>query len=215
MKTLLLATNNAKKAKELREISQSRFKVVTLADVGLVGDSAVDVVEDAPDFRGNAWKKCREILAVVKAKQLAVDVVVADDSGLIVDALDGHPGVRSARFAADAGYVAHGADGAVLDKDAANNKLLLTLLAPIPAERRSARFCAFVVAHDVASGKEVEAEGFVEGAIAKDEFGGGGFGYDPLFVVAETGARMAALSPEEKHRISHRGRAMEKLLAQL
>ena len=216
MKTLLLATNNAKKAKELREIlcplggpsgiAQSRFMVKTLADVGI----DVDVVEDAPDFRGNAWKKCREIVAVVKARKIAVDVVMADDSGLIVDALDGHPGVRSARFADDAGYVVAG-----LDKDARNNRLLLTLLAPVPQEKRTARFCACVVAHDVGSGKDVEATGFVEGAIASDEEGGGGFGYDPLFIVTEVGQRMAALSPDEKHRISHRGRALEQLLPQL
>ena len=218
MKTLLLATNNAKKAKELKEISQSRFLVKTLADVGFVGDDAVDVVEDAPDFLGNAWKKCRAVVAKAKEKGVAVDVVVADDSGLIVDALGGHPGVRSARFAADAGYVGFSADGARLDKDAANNKLLLTLLAPARDEQRSARFCAAVVAHDVVTGRDVEAVGFVEGRIARDEEGGGGFGYDPLFVVVEgphAGARMAALDAAQKHAISHRGRALAALFQKL
>jgi XTP/dITP diphosphohydrolase len=217
MKTLLLATNNKKKAQELRDITQSTFEVKTLADVGLGGDSAVDVVEDAPDFAGNAWKKADAVAAAAAARGLAVDVVVADDSGLIVDALDGHPGVRSARFAADGGYAPAG-----LDKDAANNRLLLTLLAPVPDERRGARFTAVVVARDLAGGVRHAAQGFVEGRIARDERGGGGFGYDPLFVVTDKGApddvrgqRMAALTAQQKHAISHRGRAMAQLLKQL
>jgi XTP/dITP diphosphohydrolase len=218
MTTFLLASGNAKKAKELAEIVTAvrgaGHRVLTLPDAGLAD---VDVVEDAPDFAGNAAKKARGYLAAWRAlpaaSRVAVDVVVADDSGLIVDALNGHPGVRSARWSADCGYAPPG-----LATDAANNRLLLTLLAPVPDERRTARFFAAVHAIDVASGAEHAAAGAVEGLIARDELGGGGFGYDPLFVVADgssaaRGRRMAELTADEKHAISHRGRALRALFA--
>ncbi len=215
MKTILLATGNAKKGKELQELCADRFIVKTLKDVGL-GD--IDVVEDAPDFRGNAWKKARAIAAHVKDRGIqGIDQVIADDSGLVVDALDGHPGVRSARFARDAGYAPAG-----LSVDEANNRLLLMLLAPVPPERRTARFFSCVVAlaldSDGQPGAEHEASGAVEGHIARDLLGAGGFGYDPLFVVdgiSPGGKRMAELTTTEKHAISHRGRAMRLLLPRL
>lgn len=224
MQTILLATGNEKKGKELQELCAGRFIVKTLRDLGLHGDPAVDVVEDAPDFRGNAWKKARGIAAVVARATHDVDIVIADDSGLCVDGIDGHPGVRSARFAADCGYAPTDDAGRALDKDAANNRLLLTMLAPLPPERRNAHFACFVVARNVKTGVEVEAEGHVDGFIAKDLYvddkggAGGGFGYDPLFIVAEgdhAGLRMAQLTSAQKHAISHRGRAMAKLLPQL
>ena len=128
MKTLLLATGNEKKGKELKELCEGRFVVKTLGDVGLKGDPAADVVEDAPDFRGNAWKKAHGIAHLLRVRGIdGIDVVIADDSGLCVDALAGHPGVRSARFAKDAGYAPPG-----LSTDAANNRLLLMLLASQP-----------------------------------------------------------------------------------
>ena len=226
MQTILLATGNEKKGKELQELCAGRFVVKTLKDLGLHGDPAADVVEDAPDFLGNAWKKCHGIAALVAARGLAagIDIVIADDSGLCVDALDGHPGVRSARFAKDCGYGPTDGDGHALDKDAANNRLLLTMLAPIPAERRGAHFACFVVARNIKTGAEVAAEGDVAGFIAKDLYrddkggAGGGFGYDPLFIVAEgesAGLRMAQLASEQKHAISHRARAFTALAAAL
>jgi XTP/dITP diphosphohydrolase len=216
---LLLATANPKKRQELQELCADRFDVVTLPDVGL-GD--LDVVEDAPDFACNARKKAREVRAALLASgdDHGVRWVLADDSGLCVDALDGHPGVRSARFAADAGYVPTGL--AREDKDAANNRLLLTLLQAIPAERRGAHFHCVVSAVPVPArdGDDDlrEASGSVRGRIARDLSGAGGFGYDPLFIVDDEGAaalsgrRMAELSAKEKHGISHRGRAMAALL---
>lgn len=222
---LLLATTNPKKQKELVELCAGRFDVVTLKDVGLAD---IDVVEDAPDFAGNARKKASEVRAALLATgdDRGVRFVIADDSGLCVDALDGHPGVRSARFAADAGYASP--HGARAGKDAANNRLLLTLLEVIPAERRGAHFISVVVAAPVPTdaGPLIECSGRVMGRIARDEHGGGGFGYDPLFVLDDDGVgddgaaalrgrRMAELSSDEKHRISHRGRAMAALLAQL
>ncbi|MDP2342067.1 MAG: non-canonical purine NTP pyrophosphatase [Deltaproteobacteria bacterium] len=219
MKTLLLATANPGKRSELQELCRDvlgadSYAVKTLKDVGL-GD--VDVVEDAPDFIGNARKKAREIAALVRERDIpGVDVVVADDSGLVVDALDGHPGVRSHRFSADAGYAPPG-----LTVDEANNRLMLLMLAPVPAERRTARFVSFVIAQMMSNDAvELHADGAVEGLIARDLLGSGGFGFDPLFIVNDgppelRGRRLAELTSSEKHSISHRGRAMRALLAQL
>ena len=215
MRTLLLATGNAKKGKELAEICGDAFTVLTLSMVGLAD---FDVVEDAPDFIGNAKKKALATkAAVVAAGNIHhVDVVLADDSGLCVDALDGHPGVRSARFSKDAGYAPAG-----LAVDAANNRLLLALLGTIPLERRGAYFVSVVAAVGIAGDDVITAEGRVHGRIAADEFGGGGFGYDPLFIVDDdaaaelSGQRMAALTSSQKHGISHRGRALKELVPQL
>ncbi len=222
MKTILLATANPGKRAELQELCADRFTVKTLKDVGL---QDVDVVEDAPDFAGNARKKARTIAGLALERGIAgIDVVVADDSGLVVDALDGNPGVRSARFSKDAGYAPAGCS-----VDDANNRLLLVMLAAVPAERRSARFVSFVIArrmHDDVElaarpeGKEVVADGAVEGSIARDLQGAGGFGYDPLFILDDgpielRGRRLAELSSTQKHSVSHRGRAMRALLAQL
>lgn len=212
MRTLLLATGNVKKGRELADICGDHFHVVTLGDVGL---SDLVVVEDAPDFAGNALKKAQAAAAAL-ATDATVDVVVADDSGLCVAALDGHPGVRSARFSTDAGYAPPG-----LSVDAANNRLLLVMLAAVPAGRRQAHFHCSVAAVDRRTGTVSSAEGRVDGTIAFAETGSGGFGYDPLFVVddpaaeALRGKRMAELSAAEKHGISHRGRALKVLLAQL
>ncbi len=223
MRTILLATNNAKKGKELAELCAERFTVQTLRDAGFVDDRAIDVVEDAPDFLGNALLKANAVVDAVVAGGLAFDVVVADDSGLCVDALDGRPGVRSARFAADAGYAPLSPSGERLSVDAANNRLLLTLLGHLPPTLRGAAFTATVVAIDVKTRRRVQAVGRVQGQIAFEERGVGGFGYDPLFIVDDDGAdaaaargkRMAELSAAEKHALSHRGRAMRELLAQL
>ena len=218
--TLLLATGNAKKGRELAELCAGRFAVVTLADVGL---QDLDVVEDAPDFAGNARKKAIESRAALLAGDNlhGVTWVIADDSGLCVDALDGHPGVRSARFAKDAGYAPVDDVGEPLSKDAANNRLLLHLLGAMPLQRRRASFACHVIAVPVSGDACLTASGRVHGRIATDEAGGGGFGYDPLFIVDDDGApglrgrRMAELPSSEKHAISHRGRAMAILLEEL
>lgn len=144
--------------------------------------------------------------ACLKASEYAKSLntwSLADDSGLAVDALGGKPGVFSARWAA-----MHGAG----DGDLANNALLLRQLAGTPAERRTARFvCALAVAEP--GGKVVlTAGGSVLGRILTEPRGGGGFGYDPLFFVVETGMTTAELSPQEKHRISHRGKALRRLV---
>lgn len=205
MKTLLLATQNPKKGRELAELCHDRFLVRTLADVGLAD---LEIVEDGATFADNARIKARTVKAALPAP-LARETawVLADDSGLIVDALDGKPGVRSARFAAD-----HGTGAG----DEANNALLLLLMAPVPDERRTARFACAVCALSMVDDEAREAFGTVEGSIARDLSGSGGFGYDPLFLpAAHAPRRMAELSAEQKHAISHRGQAMRTVLAAL
>ena len=155
-----------------------------------------DVVEDAPDLQGNARLKAAAVCAAAGA------AAVADDTGLEVDALDGAPGVHSARFAGD---------DATYDD---NVDKLLAALEGVPTVRRTARFrtVAMVVWPD---GRELAVEGVVEGTIATQRRGSGGFGYDPVFVPVEAGGLSFAEMGDEKHTISHRGRAFGALAAAL
>ena len=206
MRTVLLATHNAKKGKELAELAGGRFDVRTVDDVGL---GSLIVEEPFDTFEENARAKTDAVLAALPdSARRETWAIIADDSGLCVDILDGKPGVRSARFADDHG-VGHG--------DHANNALLLLLLDAVPDAMRGARFVSVVSALLVDSDRRVEARGTVEGSIAHDLVGGGGFGYDPLFIVHDADAkkRMAELSAPEKHAISHRGRAMRLLIDKL
>lgn len=195
MLKLISATGNAHKAAEMAEI---------LAELG--GISLLDrpkeipeAIEDGETFLDNALLKAFSIVDATGAAALA------DDSGLIVDALGGDPGVRSARYA--------GEDAT----DAENRTKLLTALAALAdggGERR-ARFWATVVAA-FPDGTAVVADGVVEGCIASVAAGEGGFGYDPLFIPDEADGRtFAELSSDEKHAISHRGRALTSLVEAL
>ncbi|MGB8261468.1 MAG: non-canonical purine NTP pyrophosphatase, partial [Terracidiphilus sp.] len=140
------------------------------------------------------------------------ELVVADDSGLEVDALNGAPGVRSARFAADAGY--RDSPDANDNTDVWNNMVLLKRMAGIAPERRSARYrCVLAAARD---GEVLfTASGTVEGTILEAPRGTGGFGYDPLFYLPELEKTMAEIDVETKHTLSHRGRAFRALLDQI
>jgi len=196
---LLVATRNAKKLTELRAL---------LAPLGVVVVSA-DEIPDLPEveetgatFAANAAKKAAECAAASGLWALA------DDSGLEVEALDGAPGIRSARFAGE-----HG-------DDAANNALLLELLADVPEERRGASFaCALALARP--DGRiELALEGRAHGRILRAPRGANGFGYDPLFLFTEpghaaTGRVFAELSTPEKSAVSHRGRALRALATEL
>ena len=156
------------------------------------------VEEDADTFTGNAEKKARAALAATGLPSLA------DDSGLEVDALGGAPGVYSARYAGEPG------------DDRANNEKLLGALAEVPDERRGARFrCALVFVGT--DGTVLRTDGSCEGRIGRAGRGSGGFGYDPLFLVAgdAAGRTMAELLPEEKNRVSHRARALAKMAEEL
>ena len=191
---LVLASANPKKVAELREILAEQalgFELVPRPD------DVPDVVEDAPDFVGNARLKAAALVAATGHAALA------DDSGLEVDAIDGAPGVRSARFA--------GEDAS----DADNVALLLERLAGVPEAERTARFrCVIVLQRP--DGTEVIADGAVEGRIISEARGGSGFGYDPVFVPLEgDGRTFAEMTADEKHAISHRGRALRSLTTQL
>ncbi len=192
MKALRVGTTNAGKLREFQQILQPLgFSIRGLDDL-----PDFDVLEDGDSFEANAVKKAR---AVVEATG---EPAVADDSGLVVDALDGSPGVHSARYAGVGGP----------DQDAANRRKLLHALADTPAAKRTARFvCAIAYCKPNAPPQVFRGE--VEGLIGTDERGTNGFGYDPLFVIAERGLTTAELPPAEKNAISHRGRALQKLVA--
>ena len=191
---LVMASANPHKAVEidavLREVLSDVEIVPRPPDLG-------DVAEDGETLAANALIKARFVCAA------AGEPAIADDTGLEVDALDGAPGVHSARYA-----------GPQQDA-AANLAKLVAALAEVPAHQRTARFRT-VVAVVFADGTEVLADGVVEGAIAAVPRGDRGFGYDPVFVADEAAPRtFAELASEEKNRISHRGRALRALAEQL
>lgn len=188
MKSLFVATRNLGKLKEIKA-----FLFELLEDVRCAADfpDFPETVEDCATFEQNALKKARE------AAQFTGLPALADDSGLVVDALGGRPGVFSARFAGE------GAG------DAANNNKLLSELEPVVPEHRQAAFVC-VMAFVTPQGDEHVFTGRVGGRILRNERGTGGFGYDPLFLVDGFDKTMAELSIEEKNRISHRGEALKK-----
>lgn len=191
---LIIASNNKNKIAEIRQILGARFEtVLSLRDAGI----ELETVEDADSFLGNARKKALEALELA-----AGDAVLADDSGLCVDALGGAPGVYSARYAGE------GHD------DALNRKKLLEELDGVPFDKRGAHFaCAMVLAR---RGKpEIEAVGRVYGKILTEERGENGFGYDPLFYYEPDSSSFAEISSERKNAVSHRRNALMLLLAAL
>ena len=223
MRRVLIATRNQHKVEEIKSILGDRFEFRTLTDF----PGAPTPVEDAPDFAGNATKK-----AVTLANWLAgqgnaqrIEHVLADDSGLEVDALNGAPGVHSARFAAlDTGVEGNSAD-------ADNNAKLLRLLKDVPSEKKSARFRCVIAFSPVPTGEVVSAsktceaneaelateifDGACEGRLIEVARGKHGFGYDPLFIPEGFNESFAELGEATKNRISHRSRALEKLRARL
>ena len=191
---ILIATGNRHKLKEIRQILEGTpFVAVGLDTV----PDAPEVVEDADSFQGNADKKART-LAMHTGR-----ITVADDSGLVVVALDGAPGIYSARFAGVSGPEA----------DEANNDLLLTKLGDVADANRTARFrCALAVV--TPDGRAMYSDGTVEGRIGHKRRGANGFGYDPLFLLDgdPQGRTTAEMPSAEKNAISHRGRALRSLL---
>jgi len=184
---IVVGTRNPGKLAELQALLQDLYIEV----VGLAAfPDAPDVVEDGATFEANATKK-----AVVLAEAIG-EWVVADDSGLVVDALDGRPGVYSARYAGE-----HG-------DDAANVAKLLAELGSVPDAQRAAHFeCAIALASP--AGVELVAEGRCEGVIAREPAGENGFGYDPVFFYPPLTATFAQIGPAAKNRVSHRGHALE------
>ena len=166
----------------------------------------------APEEDGATFEENARIKAIYYSHFAPGEWVLADDSGLEVDALQGEPGVRSARFASDAGLV--DSPDANDNTDVWNNMVLLQRLDGVEATRRAARYrCVLAAARD---GRAIHmAEGSVEGVILEAPRGTGGFGYDPLFYLPDLGLTMAELDLETKLSLSHRGRALEALLPML
>ena len=184
-KKIIFATGNADKLREIRMILGDDWEVVSQKEAGI----EADIVEDGTSFEDNAVIKAQTIA------KLAGKMALADDSGLVVDAMDGMPGIYSARFM--------GEDTSYDIKNAA----IIEKLNGLEGKDRSARFvCAIAAAWP--DGTLITCRGIMEGQIAKKSAGVNGFGYDPIFYLPEYGCTSAELPPEEKNRISHRGKAM-------
>lgn len=200
MRPLVFATRNQGKLVELRALLAGTEVLGVDEAAQRLGRPIPDVVEDADTFAGNAIKKAREVSQATGLPALA------DDSGLEVDALDGAPGVYSARYAGE------GAG------DAANNAKLLQALAGVPRARRAARFRCVLALADVTGplGEQtLTADGTCEGVVLEAPRGTGGFGYDPLFLVPELGQTFAELGVGPKGDLSHRARAMQAIRPRL
>jgi XTP/dITP diphosphohydrolase len=198
-RTILVATTNPGKLKEISEMLDFDIEWKNPADF----PNIKQIQEDGKTFAENARKK-----ALGYAKQTGL-WTLADDSGLVIDALGGLPGVTSARFS----YLAPTPVAGVKNKpllDHKNMQKVLTLLKGVPAEKRTARFVCCLC---LASPEKVliETEGTLEGIIAEKEIGNNGFGYDPIFFLPALNKTVAQLSTNEKNSISHRGNAIKKL----
>lgn len=188
MKKILIATRNEGKAREFRAFFAPKgFKVITLNDL----KNVPQITENGKTFEENALIKARALTAALKI------ITLADDSGLMVRALDGRPGIYSARYAGD-------------HDDAANNAKLLRELTGVPEEQRDAVFHTTLAATSPAR-QPLVVEGEVSGLILEKPRGKDGFGYDPLFYLPKLQKTFAQLTPAQKNQVSHRGRAIQKL----
>ena len=192
MKKIIFATGNANKMVEVRMIlADCGYEIVSMKEAGI----DIDIVEDGKTFEENAIIKAT---AISKTKEAEGCVVLADDSGLEVDYMDGAPGIYSARW--------QGEDTPYSIK----NQMIIDALADAKEEERTARFvCAIAAAFP--DGTVTTCRGVIEGMIAHQPAGEHGFGYDPIFFLPEYGKTTAELAPEDKNKISHRGRALEKI----
>ena len=193
MKKVILSTKNKSKVKEFNELmSKYGYNVVSRDEAGVPD---VEIVEDGETFEENSFKKANEIM------KLAGEITVADDSGLMVDALDGAPGVYSARFAG-------GRD------DDENNEKVLELMKDVPQEQRGAKFVC-VITMCSPDGSVVVARGECHGSIGYEVRGTNGFGYDSIFIPDGFDRTFAEFSSEAKNSMSHRARALAALEAKL
>jgi XTP/dITP diphosphohydrolase len=192
-KKLILATRNKGKLKEIQTLfSDLDIDIVSLDNT----EDSPHIEEDGTTFMENAFKKAK-----VVAEATGI-MALADDSGLEVDALNGAPGIYSARYSGENA------------SDASNNEKLLTELKGVSSDKRGAHFtCVIVVYHP--SGRWISAEASCQGEITKKITGNRGFGYDPVFYIPSVDRTMAQLLPEEKNRLSHRGKALRKLKSEL
>ncbi len=194
VKRIIFATGNAGKMREIREIlADFGGEILSMKEAGV----STDAEENGASYEENALIKARSV-----AEKAGDAVVLADDSGLEIDALGGEPGIYSARYL--------GEDTSYRVK----NANLIERLAGVPEEKRTARFvCA--IAAVLPDGRELVTKAAVEGRIGYEEKGEGGFGYDPIFYVPEFGRTTAELSEEEKNQISHRGKALRLMKEEL
>ena len=199
MYKIIFATGNEGKMKEIREILDGltflgeKVQILSMKEAGI----DIDIIEDGTTFEENAMIKARAVAGAAKDA-----IVLADDSGLVIDYLNGEPGIYSARY---------------LGKDTSyrvKNANLVQRLEGVPDEKRSARFvCA--IAAVLQDGRELSTKGTIEGRIGYEEKGLNGFGFDPIFYVPEIGKYTAELSDEDKNRISHRGKALRAMREEL
>lgn len=191
---LIIASNNKHKIAEIKKILAGKFdEILSLSEAGI----SHETVEDGTTFIENALKKAREIC------EISGECALADDSGICAHALNGEPGVYSARYAGS--YEANAADEA-------NNALLLKNLEG-KADRTAHYTAAIALVYP--DGREVTAEGYMYGTLIEQGRGKGGFGYDPLFIPEGEERTVAELTPDEKNKISHRARALSALLEKL
>ena len=185
MKQIIFATSNEHKMQEIRMIlADLPVEILSMKEAGI----ALDIEENGTSFAENASIKANAIRSYTDA------VVLADDSGLVIDALNGEPGIYSARYRPGEPYEV-------------KNRILISRLDGLEGEARSARFvCA--IAASMPDGRTLFAVGTMEGIIAKEPTGENGFGYDPILYLPEFGKTSAEISPEEKNAISHRGKAL-------
>ena len=190
---VVIATGNSDKVREINEILEGTgFEAVSMKSIGI----NPDIVEDADSFRGNALIKAQAVHALCK------EYVIADDSGLCIDALDGAPGIYSSRFC--------GEDSTYEEKF----KKIFEMLKDVPEEKRTAHFtCAIAVVRP--DGSYFTVEETFEGVLHEEPKGENGFGYDPIFYVPEYGMTSAEMSPEMKHSMSHRGKALRAMVKKL
>lgn len=199
MKKIIIASNNSHKIEEIKDILiDLPFEIKSLKDENI----DIDVVEDGSTFEENARKKADTIASYLKERGEKEFIVMADDSGIEVDYLDGMPGIYSARYAGE-----HG-------NDKKNNEKLLKELSGVPKSKRKARFvCQIALIDD--NNKFISIRGDVEGVILEELSVKGGFGYDPLFLYEPLNKTFGELSSDEKNLISHRAVALKKLKDEL
>ncbi len=190
---VIFATGNVNKAKEVgMMLADLDITIKTLKEAGI----ECDIEENGKTFADNALIKAKAIA------ELTDNIVLADDSGLVVDALNGEPGVYSARYLGEDTPYSY------------KNAKIIERLDGVPDEKRSARFvCAMAAV--LPDGEIIQTEGVMEGRIAYESAGANGFGYDPIFFLPEYGMTSAEISPEEKNAISHRGKALRAMNEEL
>ncbi|MCR4653704.1 MAG: RdgB/HAM1 family non-canonical purine NTP pyrophosphatase [Eubacterium sp.] len=198
MKRVIFATGNENKMREVREIlAELPVEILSMKEAGISSDPD----ENGETFEENALIKAKAVAAVLP-EQLKDSVVLADDSGLEVDAMDKMPGVQSAR------WMGHDTSYRI------KNAKIIENLEGVPVEKRTARFVDAIAAV-LPDGRDLVVRGVIEGKIGYEEKGENGFGYDPIFMLPDMSRSTAELSPEEKNEISHRGKALRQIAEKL